>query len=259
MDNKEWQSWSLPPFGQRQTADENNNDHNEETASGAYEQQDKKHQEHTAENPEGTDELDSQSEEVEESVETLESEEIIPPSAEELEALRKSVELDAYQKGFAKGEAHGLESGEQRAYQETKSALEQQLNELREITNALMQPTADQDEAIERILVDSVIAIARGVVHRELRTHSNDIVALVNEAVGALPKGADQISIFLNPDNLELVRSQVPESDAWSLIEDTNVEPGGCRLESKDSAIDATVSSRLRLAVDQFLNQRTQS
>jgi flagellar assembly protein FliH len=259
MDSKEWQSWSLPPFGQRQATNGNNNYHNEEVQNSAYEQQDKKQQEHTAENPEGTDEFDSQSEEVEESVETLESEELIPPSAEELEELRKSVELDAYQKGFAKGEAHGLESGEQRAYQETKSALEQQIDELRQITTALMQPTADQDEAIERILVDSVIAIAKGVVHRELRTHPDDIVALVSEAVAALPKGADQISVFLNPDNLELVRTQVPESEAWTLIEDTSIEPGGCRLESKDSAIDATVSSRLRLAVDQFLNQRTHS
>jgi len=190
-----------------------------------------------------------------ESVEEVDAAQVHLPSAEELEQIRKSVELEAYREGFEKGEAHGRESGYNRAYEETKSTIESRLQHLLDISQALQNPIDDQDQAIEEILLKSVVTIAKAVIGRELRNQPEQISAVVKQAVSALPHGDKTTKIFIHPNDFSFIEQHVGEHPQWQLLADEQITPGGCRVETSDSMVDATVESRIQAAVDQFLGK----
>ncbi|BFM06729.1 flagellar assembly protein FliH [Halioxenophilus aromaticivorans] len=187
-----------------------------------------------------------------ESVEDVEAEGIHLPSAEELEQLRKSIEVEAYAEGFAKGEAHGQESGHNKAYQETKTAIDQQVQYLAQLTAALTNPIEEQDTAIEQIILNSVVTITKAVIGQELESRPEQILTVVQQAVAALPGGDKTIKIFLHPDDIQFVEQHSAEQERWQLCSDAQLSRGGCRLKTDDSQLSATVEARIEAALEQF-------
>lgn len=247
-----WEPWHLPSL----------NDGNKVVPSAEKERKDRQQQaeEDTANTTDNACDAEDLEESVEEeSVEVIEQAQVQLPSAEELEQIRKSVELEAYREGFEKGEAHGRESGYQQAYQETKQDIESHLGKLEAISEALKKPLDDQDQTIEKILLDSVVTIAKAVVGRELTNQPEQILGVVKQAVAALPYGETATKIYVNPSDLSFIESHAKQHPHWQLLADEQITAGGCKVVTADSSVDATVEARLQAVVDQFLNKQLAS
>lgn len=179
--------------------------------------------------------------------------EVKPFTVEELEQIR----AEAYNEGFATGERDGFHSGQLKGQQEAKAVLEARVAELESIMSHLLEPIREQDEQIEDMLLELVETMVRQVVQRELTTDSSHIQQVLRGALKALPMGAEQIRIYLNPadfDAIKAVRERHEEN--WRLLEDDQLLPGGCRIEAEHSQVDASRETRLQQVIEQFHEQR---
>ncbi|KAB5621869.1 flagellar assembly protein FliH [Pseudomonas putida] len=190
--------------------------------------------------------------EVVEEVEEVPLEEVQPLTLEELEAIRQ----EAYNEGFATGEREGFHSTQLKVRQEAEEALTAKLASLEQLMANLLEPIAEQDTQIEKSLVHLVAHVARQVIGRELASDSSQITHVLREALKLLPMGADNIRIHLNPQDFELAKAlRERHEESWKLLEDESLLPGGCRIETAHSRIDATMETRMEKAVAQLFEQ----
>ena len=191
--------------------------------------------------------------EVQASIEEVPVEAVQPITLEELEAIRQ----DAYNEGFSTGEKDGFHAGQLRARQEAEARLNEQLARLEQLMGHLLEPIAEQDQALELALVDLVAHVSREVIQRELRTDSSQLQLILSEALGLLPMGAGNLRIHVNPQDFELVKAlRERHEESWKIIEDASLQPGGCRVESQNSLVDATVETRLKQALAQLFEHK---
>lgn len=212
--------------------------------------------------------------------EEAEEEQLQLPTAEEIEEIRS----DAFAEGLAQGHERGYEDGKKLAEDEAKEALDaklaeleqqqqelqeeqarlqqqlqQQVKEFTDMLEFLSQPLQELDDAVEEQLVELSTAIAQQLIRRELKTHPDEIIAVVRDAIGLLPVSSRQIDVYLHPEDLPLVQETLfpePEPEEESRIhlhEDAALTRGGCRVVSNDSHIDASVERRINAVVTQVL------
>lgn len=178
---------------------------------------------------------------------------IKPFTVEELEQIR----AEAYNEGFSTGERDGFHSGQLKGQQEAKARVDERLAELEGVMTHLLEPLQQQDDGIETMLLSLVEKIARQVIQRELNTDSSQITQVLRGALKALPMGADNIRIYLNPADFEAVKAvRERHGEHWRLLEDDQLLPGGCRVETEHSQVDATRETRLQQLVEQLYEQQ---
>jgi flagellar assembly protein FliH len=187
-----------------------------------------------------------------EEVEEVPLDEVQPLTLEELEAIRQ----EAYNEGFATGEKEGFHSTQLKVRQEAETALAAQVAQLDRLMRHLLAPIAEQDNQIEKSLVELVGHIARQVIRRELVTDSSQIEKVLREALKLLPMGANNIRIFINPQDFEQIKSlREKHEENWRIQEDDALQPGGCRIETEHSRIDASMETRITQAIAQLFDQ----
>lgn len=185
--------------------------------------------------------------------EEVELESVKPLTLDELEAIRQ----DAYNEGFAVGEKDGFHAGQLKAKQEADVALQAKLVGLEQLMGQLLAPIAEQDQQIEQLLVKLVSHVCRQVIRRELLCDSSQLTQVLSEALKLLPMGAGNLRIHINPQDFELIKAlRERHEENWRILEDQQLLAGGCRVESEHSQIDASVETRLELALNQLFEQQ---
>jgi len=186
-------------------------------------------------------------------VEEVPLEAVKPLTLDELEGIRQ----DAYNEGFATGEKDGFHAGQLKAKQEAEAALNGKLLRLEQLMAQLLEPIAEQDQRLEQALVGLVGHMARQVIQRELVSDSSQIRQVLREALKLLPMGAGNVRIHINPQDFELVKAlRERHEESWRILEDDTLQPGGCRVESEHSQIDASIETRLTQALKQLFEQQ---
>ncbi len=153
-------------------------------------------------------------------------------TAKQIEEIQKQ----AYEEGFSQGR------------QEGRAQMLAQAARFEKLVGFLNEPLTDLDQQVEHELIQLAVVIARTLVRRELRIDPGTIVAVVREAVSALPVSARHLSVHLHPEDAALVQSAlaIPEGDrAWRIIEDPVLTRGDCRVHTENSQIDASLETRL--------------
>ena len=178
--------------------------------------------------------------------------EVQPLTLEELESIRQ----EAYNEGFAAGEKDGFRSTTLKVRQEAEAALSVKLASLERLMGSLFEPIAEQDSQIEKAMVGLVEHIARQVIQRELVLDSSQIESVMREALKLLPLGVGNVRLHINPQDFEQVKAlRERHEETWRIVEDAALQPGGCRVETEYSRIDATVETRISQIMAQLLDQ----
>ena len=186
-------------------------------------------------------------------MEDVELEAVKPLTLDELEAIRQ----DAYNEGFSTGEKDGFHAGQLKAKQEADVVLQAKVAVLEQLMTQFFEPIAEQDQALERALVQLVSQMSREVIRRELLADSSQLTQVLREALKLLPMGAGNVRIHINPQDFELVKAlRERHEESWRILEDEQLQPGGCRVESEHSLIDASIETRLDLALKQLFEQQ---
>ncbi|WNO07920.1 flagellar assembly protein FliH [Teredinibacter sp. KSP-S5-2] len=178
-----------------------------------------------------------------------------PLTAEELQLIADEAKKEGYNEGYQEGSKIGLDDGlkkgtklgQDQAYAETKKKLEDEYNRLKSISQNLMQPLGEQEHALENIVIDMSIQLAKTLLQNELKQSPEYLFDIVKHAIAALPAGAKNVLVYLNERDAELFNQVFPEATRnWSIVVDNSLETGGCKIETAESLVDYSVTTRLQ-------------
>ena len=156
--------------------------------------------------------------------------------------------------GVEQGKSDGFEAGRQQGLMEMRAQLTLEQQRFHNLANALLNPLTAQDNDVENMLLEVICSLTQSVIQRELVTDSSHILELVKAAVDALPIGSKNIRVSLNPDDLVAIETYAAEQQLeWKFFGDTQLQPGGCKIETPESRVDFSVSQRLQTVLEQFL------
>jgi flagellar assembly protein FliH len=162
------------------------------------------------------------------------------PEAVDLEARRAAVEREAFAKGFAQGERAGAEAAGKRG--------EVMLRRLTETLDELTSLRAQMIHQTEQQMVQLALAVARRVVHREISLDRDLLVAMARVALDRLGDSA-QVTVRLSPEDFDATAAA--RAAQWtgtnvSVVADSRVSRGGCRIESDLGVMDAGADAQIQ-------------
>lgn len=174
----------------------------------------------------------------------------------ELEKIRE----DAYQEGLLQGRedglAKGLEEGRETGHAEGMAAaqneIESRMQLLQSALEQLSTPLRQVDQQVEQLVVDLVLEFGQAVVANELQSSPDTVLQVVQECISQLPQHAGSVLIQVNPEDLTVVEPLVAVNENWQLLDNVDIQRGGCKVEASNTVIDHTMEQRLAAATSQL-------
>ncbi|HEY1226136.1 MAG TPA: flagellar assembly protein FliH [Ramlibacter sp.] len=155
---------------------------------------------------------------------------------------------DGYAAGHEEGLARGIEEGRQQALAE----LEAMAKPVDAMLRGLKKLKTEYKNAQRKEVVDLVGKIARQVIRAELALQPVQMLALVDEALSAMPPTRDEVEVMLNPEEMKRIQELDPKrAKKWNLLADPRLEPGECRVKAGDHEVDAGCQGRLAACMEQ--------
>lgn len=202
-----------------------------------------------------------------------ELEDILPPTAEEIGAIRDAAYQEGFeqgkkeglekgvaegqQTGYADGEEIGKEAGAEQGLETAKEQIQHKVDALQALFEHLQKPVEQVDKQLQVELVKLSTLLAKSVIKTEIQTNENIIIQALNEGLKALPIHEQGYQISVNPDDLVLLKEHFSEQDLdrnnWQFIEAPGLSRGGCDITTSTNAVDVTIERRVRDVIDQFL------
>ncbi len=173
-------------------------------------------------------------------------------TVEDIDALQMQAQQEGYKAGFEQGQAAGHQAGLDNA----QKNVDQKMMYLRQILTTLNNPLESLDAEIENDLVSLVTSVARQVIRRELKAEPEHVIGAVRAALAVLPINDRKITIILHPQDTELVQKGLSldeEDGKWRWVDDPTMQRGGCRIETANTLIDASVEARLESVINTLL------
>ncbi len=156
------------------------------------------------------------------------------------QARATAAEAAGEARGYAAGHAAGLANG-----QITMALIAEQL---RGVLAALARPMAAVDGEMERVLIALTLEAARRIAQQELNLDPAKVAAVVRDAVASLGVGPRNVAVYVNPDDYaaltEAMADEMRSAEGWRLVADPEVLPGGCRVESEQASVVASLDAR---------------
>lgn len=161
----------------------------------------------------------------------------ILPTAAQIERMHQQ----AHEEGYAAGHREGS----------ARAAAE--LERLQLIVAALADASQRFDQRVAEDLLALGLAVSKQVLRQALKLRPELILSVVNEVLGNLPLGHQRARLILHPEDAALVRQSLGErlgQSGWEIIDSADISRGGCRLESAECEIDATLERRWQRVVE---------
>ena len=159
-----------------------------------------------------------------------------PLDTTEMEALAQS-------RGFQAGKWEGLESG--------RAEAEQIVSHMADLLDEMAKPYRSLDHLVTQELVSLSMLIAKQIIRRELMTNSDLVTDMAREALSTMSSLEGEIEISLHPSDVEMVH-QLAEGNlkgkSWKLVPDPGFLPGGCRIKTPTSYVDASIEKQMEMA-----------
>ena len=169
--------------------------------------------------------------------------------------LREQIKQQKYQENFEKGYRDGMQAAEKKLAAK-ENELAKSVGHMQQLLCSLNEPFDELDQQVEQELVTLAVTIAKQIIRREIKIDPGQIMAVIREALEALPASSRNVKIALHPEDAKIVRelsSVSDENQQWMLVEDPSLMRGGCKVRTNTSQIDASVESRLAAIFAQIL------
>ncbi|MCW5298339.1 flagellar assembly protein FliH [Herbaspirillum lusitanum] len=189
------------------------------------------------------------------------AEEIPPPPSltlEEIDAIREQ----ARQEGYAEGQQQGLQAGRAEGYmaglQQGQTEVNETIQHLRQIAVSFGTEVSQTSETMAPELLNLGLDISKAMIKTALNVKPELILPTISAAIHSLPGLQLPALLYLQPDDAALVREHLGEElsrNGWRLVEDPELQRGGCRMETGTNQVDATVQTRWRRIAESLSKQ----
>jgi len=148
-------------------------------------------------------------------------------------------ERRVFERGRTQGHNEG-QAAERRVKAEDASKVATLINALREHFGELEATGGDA-------VLDLAIMIARQVVRREIAINRDALLPVAREAVSMIIDQHAHPRVFLNPEDFANLRADFEADGLFKgcrFIADARIARGGCRVETAQGDVDATLATR---------------
>ena len=175
-----------------------------------------------------------------------------------------------YQSGFEKGYSEGLEKGllegRETALADHSAALEEKtaglVPVLESLISAFQEESDGRRERAHRDLLELAFEIAKKVIRREAEAESHPaIVDVLRTAIDRL-ENRFALTIEIHPDDRRVVEEyvrtlndQLDLAEGVSILENTDLAPGGCRVRNQFGSVDQTIETQLELIEERLFGE----
>ncbi len=170
------------------------------------------------------------------------SQEILHKAQEEAEIIKK----EAFEKG--------AESGRRQCQEEAAKKMEEALKTLNEAVKERKKIIKDAESEILRL----ALRVAEQVIRSEVSLHRDVCLNIVSDAISRV-SDREQIILRVSHEDVEQIKkfkdriAGIADGvKSFSILEDSNVESGGCIIETNLGFVDARISTKLAAIEDAF-------
>lgn len=159
-----------------------------------------------------------------------------------------SVMSERERRAFERGRRQGFHEGQQEAQRQQA----QHARQLDRVLDELRGRFAELESGAADALLDLAIEIARQVVRREIEIQRDAVLPVVREAVAAIVDEQTNPRVHLHPDDLWLIQADLDTDGLYQgcrFVPDASIARGGCRVETAQNEVDATLATRWRRAL----------
>ena len=200
---------------------------------------------------------------------------ISPPTAEELEKIRREAYNDGLEQGLVEGRQQGVQAGREEGieegrkqgydiglaegkdagnrigYDEGRARAQEELaahtERLNRIATVLLQGVGERDAELPQVMVNLLSGLATTVLGHELSVSDQAIQRYVEAVIESLPGGEKALRIFISQDDSELIQQVSEQGIDWPpLAVDKRLRVGECRVESEHSRVEYSASEHLQ-------------
>lgn len=171
-----------------------------------------------------------------------EAESIVYQAKQEAEQIKSS----AREEGLNEGRSQGKE--------EVQKKIEEALVTLNDAIKARKKIIKDSEAEILRLALKS----AEQIIRSEVSLHRDVCLNIVSEAINRV-SDREQVIIRVNREDAEFIKQHkdrlsgiVDGIKSFSILEDNQIEPGGCVIETNLGYIDARINTKLTAIEEAF-------
>ena len=177
-----------------------------------------------------------------------EVQEIMENAQSEAEALRQSAKTEGLEEGKREGEA------------QISEVINQALETLNEAIKQRKKIIKDSENEIVRLS----LKIAEQIIHSEVSTNKDAVMNIVAEAINKV-SDRENVIVKVNRDDAEYIKKYKDKLSGivdgvknLSIQEDSQVDPGGCVVETNLGFVDARISTKISL-IEQAIGKAQES
>ena len=165
-------------------------------------------------------------------------------NARTVSQILKQVRQEAYEEGFKTGYVDGMGRAEKQ--------LEAERTQLLQMSASFQQALAMQDLNIAESVLSLALDLAKAMMKTKLQADPQAVIPVVLDAMHYLPQVKQPARLVVNHEDAKILRSHIGEElrdQGWQLVEDAQIERGGCLVETAENQIDATNEMRWKRLV----------
>jgi len=128
--------------------------------------------------------------------------------------------------------------------------------EVKKLNFAISELFTAKEKVMQNSIPDiAVLAVkaAEKIIKKELKINEKLILSVVSEVIQSMSKNETEIIIKTNPNDVEIVKENLPEIYPYNettkikVMPDEEVDWGSCIVETKNGIIDARFSTQLQI------------
>ena len=145
----------------------------------------------------------------------------------------------------------GVDDGRQLGVGEGREAVKEIISQMEACVKELSEYKEELSKDVDHIITSLALHVAKNLIYKPVRTDPDVIQNVVKEAL-KLVEERQRISIKVHPDNWEHLKEFEPEIrkavhglKELEIKEDSQIEPGGCVIESDAGILDSRVETQI--------------
>lgn len=184
--------------------------------------------------------------------------EMIMLAKQEAEEMKQQAYQTGLQSGKEEGYREGYTQGMQEGYAEGKKESETLKQQGRDLIASAQLEIEQYVQEKKDSLLSLSLHMAEKIIHDQLDHTVEGVLALVHPILHQLDREEDFISLTVHPDSRKAVKEQLPSLKAqypgvrFSVLQDGNLEPNGCIVESAHKLIDLQVRAQLEAILNEM-------
>ncbi len=187
---------------------------------------------------------------------------ILQQARAEAQRIGAQLRKAAHEQGLAEGRAQGIDQIRRESLAQAQREARQSQAQISAALSAGLQSFEASKRRLLAAAESGLVAVAVAIARRVCKS----LVGLSPESACAnaryvldLVRHDQDLELHVNPAELEAIRTHLQavlqQAEHVRLVADAAVEPGGCRLELRDGAIDAGIEAQLQHVADALLSR----